>query len=251
MPPRWLFDHGPRRYDDAVEPVRWCKRLYQSYVRTHDVATMARLEEVVVPSEVIGDRLQTYYGRSPTRVIYPPVDTDAYHNNGDEGYLLYLGRLAEMKRVTELVDALSETDHRLKVAGDGPLRDAVERRAGPNVEVLGYVSEERKRDLLANCTGLVFNSDREAFGIVPVEAFASGKPVAGVNEGYTAHQVIEGTNGVLFERGPENLRAAVRRLEETDWDPAAIRETAERYDTARFRERWQALLGRESDRVES
>ncbi|WP_251328897.1 glycosyltransferase [Haloplanus pelagicus] len=243
MPPRWLFDLGPGRYDGSPAPVRWGKRLYQSAVRAHDVGTVHRIDQFVVPSETIGRRLRTYYHRTPERVIYPPVDTERYWFEGTEGFLLYLGRLAPAKRVVELVEALSATDHRLTIAGTGPRQAAVERAAGANVEVLGYVSEERKRDLLATCDALVFNSDREAFGIVPIEAMASGKPVVGVDEGYTSHQIEDGVNGVLFDRGTANLRAAVDRAYATEWDPEAIQRTAERFDTARFREAWRDLRG--------
>jgi len=239
MPPRWLFDRGPGRYEENPAPVQWIKRLYQSAIRTHDIGTVHRINEFVVPSETIERRLETYYDRAAARVIYPPIDTDAYRFEANGGYLLYLGRLEPAKRVVELVEALSGTDHRLKVAGTGSRRDAVERAAGANVDVLGYVSEDRKRDLLANCDALVFNSDREAFGIVPVEAMASGKPVVGIAEGYTEHQIEDGTNGVRFERGATNLRAAVDRLYATEWDPATIQRTANRFSVDRFRDAWR------------
>jgi len=214
MPPRWLYDHGPRQYDGAWAPLRWGKWLYQSAVRVHDISTMARLEEVVVPSETIGERMATYYDRTQDCVIHPPVDTASYRNDGDEGYLLYLGRLAPMKRVDELVEALSGTDYRLVVAGEGPARDALERCAGSNVEFLGYVSDKRKRALLASCTGLVFNSDREAFGIVPIEANASGKPVLAREEGFPGVFVEEGENGMLHDGTPDGILQAVQSLED-------------------------------------
>lgn len=240
MPPRWLYDLGPGRYDEVPAPGRFAKRLYQSLVRVYDTSTMARIGDVIVPSEVIGRRLETYYGRSPVATIHPPVRVDAYRNEPSEGYLLYIGRLTAAKRVHEIVDVLSDTDYRLKIAGTGPLEERLDRHAGDNVEVLGFVSEEEKRDLLARCDGLVFNSDREAFGIVPVEAFASGKPVVGINEGFTRYQIQSGVNGVPFDRG--GLRRGVARLYEQDWDPDAIRETATRYDVSSFRRRWHELL---------
>lgn len=242
MPPRWLFDLGPSRYDDTSSPVRWLKRCYQSLVRVHDVTTVSRIDEFVVPSETIARRLETYYNRTAERVIYPPVDLNRYRFESNDGYLLYLGRLAPIKRVVELVEALSATEYRLKVAGTGPLEDEVRHIAGPNVDVLGYVSEERKRNLLANCDALVFNSDREAFGIVPIEAMASGKPVVGIAEGFTEHQIRDGENGVLFERGPASLLAAIERAYSIDWSPNAIQRTAERYGVDRFRDDWCEFL---------
>lgn len=242
MPPRWLFDLGPGRLGNQIGPVKWGRRLYQSYVRILDISTMDRLNNIVVPSETIGNRLRTYYGRSSAATIYPPIDTDTYYHETDERYLLYLGRLAPMKRVDEIIEAVSQTDYRLKVAGEGPSRATLEAEAASNIDFLGYVSEEDKRELLAHCSGLLFNSDHEAFGIVPVEAFASGKPVIGVNEGFTRHQIISEKNGLLYQRGRENIIQAIERLSQIDWNPLEIQETAERFDIERFRENWLSLL---------
>lgn len=240
MPPRWLFDLGPGRFDAAPVLLRTLKRLYQSALRVHDVSTVHRIDDFVVPSETIARRLETYYNRTATAVIHPPVDTDRYYYNKRQGYLLYLGRLAETKGISEIVDVLSNTEYRLKVAGTGPMGEELRRRAASNVEFLGYVSEERKRELLANCDGLVFNSDREAFGIVPIEAFASGKPVIGVDEGYTSYQIKQSINGLLFERG--RLKETVDRFYDKTWDEDAIQQSAVQYDTEEFRESWQGLL---------
>lgn len=239
MPPRWLFDLGPGRFEE--NGVRGSlKRLYQSAVRVHDISTLTRIDDFVVPSEVIERRLAAYYDREAAAVIHPPVQIDEYYHDEEGGYLLYLGRLTEAKRVVEIVEELSGTDYRLKVAGTGPLEDELERRAGQSVDLLGYVTEERKRELLANCDAVVFNSDREAFGIVPVEAFASGKPVVGIDEGYTQYQIEDGMNGILFERG--GLVDAVETMYRRDWDPKTIHETASRYDVETFEQQWREYL---------
>jgi glycosyltransferase involved in cell wall biosynthesis len=230
MPPRWLFDLAPGRYDDIPQPVRWIMQLYQSLVRVHDVSTISRIDEFVVPSETIDRRLETYYDRTADRIIYPPINTAEYYFESNDGFLLYVGRLTAAKRILEIVEALSGTDYRLKVAGTGPQENAVRKAADRNVEILGYVSDDYKRELLANCDALVFNSDREAFGIVPVEAMASGKPVVGIDEGFTQYQIRDGENGVLFSRGPENLIAAIEQMYEAEWDPEEIQQNAKRYD---------------------
>lgn len=242
MPPRWLFDLGPGRYDGSFGPVRWLKRLYQSYMRVQDVATVSRINDFVVPSETIARRLETYYARTPTVIIHPPVYTDQYYFSENAGYLLYVGRLSPSKGVAEIVDAVSGTDYRLKIAGTGPLESEIKRRAGPNVDVLGFVSEERKRELLANCDAVVFNSDREAFGIVPIEAFASGKPVVGINEGFTKHQIEDGETGILFDRGAGELRDAIEEMYDHEWDYERLQQAATRYDVGRFREAWRDFL---------
>lgn len=240
-PRRWVFE-SRESYDNHSLPVKLIKQVYRAYVQTFDTASAARIDDFVVNSEVIGRRLDTYYNREPTAVIYPPIDTDAYRHEPSEGYLLSLGRLEPNKRVLDVIDALDRTDHRLKVAGTGSQESVIREHAGSNVEVLGYVSEQQKYDLLARCKAVVFNAEREDFGIVPVEAFASGKPVVGVEEGFTAHQINPGVNGVLFERSGNDLRAAVERLSEHDWEPERIQQSAERFDTETTLQKWRSLL---------
>jgi len=245
MPPRWLYDLGPGKYAKTPPLFRGVKRMLQSYLRVHDRTTTMQIDDFVVPSEVIGRRLGTYYNREPSAVIYPPVDIDSYHHGSQEEFLLAIGRLSPEKRMDELVRTLNDTKYQIKIAGDGPERQELERIASDNVELLGYVTEEEKRDLLAHCDALVFNSDREAFGIVPIEAMASGKPVVGVNEGFTRFQIEPGRNGVVYERGSENFVSAVEKMYTTDWEPDEIQQTAQKYSAARFEEDWRLLLSEE------
>jgi len=241
-PSRWLYDLSHNRYAESMAPIRWIKRLYQSFMRTHQQSAIARIDDFVVNSEVIAQRLETYHRREATKVIYPPVDTSKYRHKDGEGYLLYLGRLEAHKRVKEIVEQLSGMDYQLKVAGTGSEIDAIDSVAGDNVELLGYVDEAKKLDLLAECDALVFNSIHEDFGIVPVEALASGKPVVGVNEGFTKHQITEGENGVLYDRSSDGIVQAVEKMYRTNWNYKRIQESAQRYDIDTFAAKWRAFI---------
>jgi len=108
---------------------------------------------------------------------YSPTD----ESTGD--YYLTLSRLDWHKDIDGIVRAFNESGHRLVVAGDGPERERLESIAGDNVEFAGFVSEERKRELLAGAKAFVFNGRDEDFGIAPVEALAAGTPLLGVEEG--------------------------------------------------------------------
>ncbi|MFB6119060.1 glycosyltransferase [Halosegnis sp.] len=244
-PRRWLFE-SRASYAESAAPIRWIKRMARSYLRTLDTTSTARIDDFVVNSEVIGRRLETYYRRASTAVIYPPIDTDAYYHEPSEGFLLSLGRLEPGKRVQDVVKVVNNTDYQLKIAGTGSAEADVRAAAGPNVDVLGYVSEADKYRLLAECDAVVFNAEQEDFGIVPVEAFASGKPVVGVAEGFTPYQIEPGVNGVLYERGADNLRAALDRLSNQEWGAETIQETAMQFDTSSTLEQWRALLAGEA-----
>ncbi|PSQ24532.1 hypothetical protein BRD04_01285 [Halobacteriales archaeon QS_9_67_17] len=82
------------------------------------------------------------------------------------------------------------------------------------------------------------------FGIVPVEALASGTPVIGVRDGYTQHQIDDGETGLLYDRGPDNLRDALDRFETDGVALSAddIAATAEKYGVEAFREGMRAAV---------
>ena len=241
-PQRWLFDRGPGRYESSIVPLRWIKQWYQHYMRVQTQTAVSRIDDFVVNSEVISRRLETYFRRESTEIIYPPVDTEGFYHSESEGYLLYVGRLEPHKAVGELIEAVNQLEYPLKIAGTGSREDQLRKSAEDHIEFLGFVSEDRKRELLANCNALLFNSDHEDFGIVPVEAFASGKPVIGVNEGFTSYQIEPGVNGVRFERGVANIIDAIQSALERDWDAERIQETADTFDIERFKQQWQSLI---------
>lgn len=240
-PPRWLYD---RTHAEPTRswPIKWLRRSFRSYLRVLDQSTISRIDDFVVNSETIGRRLETYYRRAPSAVIYPPVDVEKYEFQPGEGFLLYLGRLEPHKGVRDIIHAVNGTDYQLSIAGTGSLEEELRELSGNNVRLHGFVTEAEKRHLLATCDALVFNSDNEDFGIVPIEAMASGKPVVGVNEGFTSYQIKEGINGILFKRGPENLQHAITEMYRQEWDTTQIQHQAKEYDIESFRHKWQSLI---------
>lgn len=134
--------------------------------------------------------------------------------------ILYIGRLEARKGLKYLLYAyhlLAQDDEnvRLVIAGNGPerlrLRLLVEALGIPNVEFLGYVSDEQKISLLASadlfCSPAIFG---ESFGIVLLEAMASGLvAVAGDNSGYES--VMQGL-GALSLVNPKDTAEFARRL---------------------------------------
>lgn len=249
-PTRWLFDRAPNRYADSPALIRQLRNTYQSIMRVYDISTVSRIDDFVPNSEVIERRLKTYYRRDAATVIYPPVNTSTYRHEESEGFLLSLGRLEELKHVDDIVEAVNGMDYPLVVAGTGAEESRLREMAESNIEFQGFVSEDEKRDLLARCEAVIFAAEREDFGIVPVEAMASGKPVVGVNEGFTQFQIEDGETGVLFDRDAETLRDAIKRVYDTDWDSERIQSTAERYNIEVFRMKWSNLIsGRHHESV--
>lgn len=229
-PPRELYDLNHNTGDGSIGALlRAVKRaLYLPNVKAPDLW--------VTNGEEVARRVMQAWDISPEdiRVVYPPIDTRSLHpRNAETGdYYLSLGRLAHHKRTDFAVEACNRLDAPLTVAGRGPQQEALEELAGDTVDVVGFVPETEKQRLLAGAKALLMPAQNEDFGMVPVEALASGTPVIGVDEGMTGEQIVDGRNGLIAEASAEGFTAAIERYESEGvaWGSEQIREWA----TARF-----------------
>lgn len=207
----------------------------------------------VANSDVVARRMERYFDipRKQITVVYPPVKTKSYSHTHDttQDYYLYLGRLAGHKHVADAVRAANDCGVKLKVAGDGPEKSRLAKLAGDSVDVLGRVSENEKRWLFAGAKALVYPAANEDFGMVPIEGMASGTPVIGVREGFTQYQIVDGKNGILYDRG--GLPAAIQAFETggVAWDETQIESWAvDRFSVQRFRNEMQDVIADARDR---
>jgi glycosyltransferase involved in cell wall biosynthesis len=171
----------------------------------------------------------------------------------EPGLILHVGRLVEKKGTTVLIEALSGLPGaRLAVIGDGPLKGALQRQAGPAAQFLGALPAGevaqwmRRASVLAAPSLTAADGDAEGLPNVVVEAAASGLPVVAtrhsgipeaVEDGKTGFLVAEGDSGALaaalaaaLRAGPEMGRAA-RALAEERFDRVVLSARLERlYD---------------------
>ena len=216
-----------------------------STLRSWDVATAQNVDRFLAISRTVAARIRKYYRRDAT-VIYPPVNCDAFQlpSAGVDDYYLIVSRLIPYKRIDLAVDAFSRLGIRLKIVGSGG-RDlpALRARAARNVEFIGRVSDAELKRLYAACRGLVFPGE-EDFGIAPLEANASGRPVVAYAGVGALDTVIDGQTGILFEQQEvECLIGAVRRAEETVWDSDGLRAHARKFDSQVFRDQLRQFVG--------
>ncbi|MGC8645128.1 MAG: glycosyltransferase [Thermoplasmata archaeon] len=180
----------------------------------------SKLDAVVAPSKLTENFLSQFL---PGRTTTIPVGINLRKfkfNENKEDFYLFLGRLTKDKGVPELLKASSIlSDKKFKIAGTGPMRTTVEEwaRSHDNVEYLGYVSEDEKVDLLGRARLLVVPSRAETFGVVYVEAMASGTPVVGSQESREIGILRDGFNGWLVKFGDErSLASKIKEIERLD-----------------------------------
>jgi len=257
------YCHSPMRYlwnmyhdyqSQAGRVTRMAMPILAHYLRLWDAASAVRVDHFVANSETVAARIRRYYGREAA-VVWPPVDTDAFmiapdHERSD--YMLMVGELVAYKRPELAIEAFNRTRARLVVIGGGEMLHRIRRLAGPTVEVLGPRPFEELRHHYARCQALIFPGE-EDFGIVPIEAMASGRPVIAYGRGGATETVLPGLTGLLFEeQTPEAIIDAVEQSRAVDFDPQKIAQHARQFSRQNFitnmTRQFDHLLARHDDR---
>jgi glycosyltransferase involved in cell wall biosynthesis len=177
-------------------------------------------------------------------VIHPPVDVDSFGWSPSEDYYLVVSELVQYKRIDLAVAACSRTGRRLKIVGDGPGYRELKGSAGSSVEFCGRVSSDELRDLYSRSRALL-QPGEEDFGMVSVEALASGKPIIACGRG-GALEIAKGEPAGFFFNDPTEaaLEAALVRFEQMEGSlrHEQLVSMAKRYSTAVFETKMRRVL---------
>jgi glycosyltransferase involved in cell wall biosynthesis len=247
------YCHTPMRYiwnmyqdyrDSAGRVARLLMPPLTHYLRMWDVSSAARVDSFVANSATVAGRIHRYYGADSV-VIHPPVDTAAFSiaapsELGD--YYLMAGELVSYKRPDLAVQAFNEMKLKLVVIGGGEMLDEIRRLAGPTVTILGPQPFDVLKKHYAGCRALIFPGE-EDFGMVPVEAMASGRPVVAFGRGGATETVAKDLSGVFFaEQTAEAISSAVRNLAGIEIDPAKIAAHASQFGRDQFFQKMRAHI---------
>ena len=250
------YCHSPMRYLWDLYPDylhEWTgSRLKRSlmapltnYLRLWDYASASRVDRFVANSRNVQNRIWKAW-RQPSEVVYPPVAVADFYNAPPGDYYLIVSELVAYKRIADAVRCFTGTGRKLKIVGDGPEYRQLKNMAGPNVEFCGRVPDFELPGLYARCRALVMPGE-EDFGIVAVEALASGKAVIALGRG----GVLESAPGFdpraaffYAEPNQRGLQSAIEKFEreERDISPSAIRDYAALFSEKTFRREMSTIL---------
>ncbi|MFQ5480839.1 MAG: glycosyltransferase [Thermodesulfobacteriota bacterium] len=234
------------------------------YLRVWDVASAKRVDSYIAISDYVARRVEKYYSREAA-VLYPPVDCERFSlsKTGPEDYYLIVSAFVPYKRLDIAVEAFNKLGGRLVIVGGGREEKKLKALAGPNIEFLGQVSDARVASLYRNCRALIFPGV-EDFGITPLEAMASGRPVIAFAEGGVLETLCplfkkrglstqnKAPTGLFFyEQTPAAIIKAVNdfELHEKHFSPLAARERAERFSLETFKKNIKKMINEEYENI--
>jgi len=206
-PPRWLYG-----YSTSVEWQRyWLVKVYGTiiahFLRLYDYRTAQKVDEFIVNSENVANRVKKFYRRDSI-VIYPPVESEkiikAVKGLKPQDYYLIVSRVVGAKGIELAIKAAQKAKVNLKIVGESAgLRwfgNRIENLKGKGIEFLGRLSDEELYRYYGECRAFLALARDEDFGITPVEAMAAGRPVIAFRGGGYLESVIEGKTGVFIDR---------------------------------------------------
>lgn len=238
-PMRYAWDDCQKYTQDFGFPalIKKLVPFFMSPIRVWDKVSADRVDLFLANSQFVADRIKKYY-RKEARVIHPPVNVDNFYIAKPEErkeYFLMVGRLIAYKRHDIAIEAFNRLKLPLKIIGRGPEMKRLQKLAGPTIEFLGRVAEADLPKYYAECRGFIFPQE-EDFGIVAIEAMASGRPLIAYRGGDIVEHMEEGKMGVYFEeQTADAIVGAVQGFDDTKYDPHFIRSRTHRFDKERFK----------------
>ncbi len=236
-PPRFLWADNYQYVEDLPH-----NKLIKSFLprlihklRIWDRLSVDRVDHFIANSQTVQNRIAKYYRREAD-IIEPPVDVHHFTPSSNIGnYFVAGGRLVPYKRINMVVQVFNRLKYPLKIFGIGPELEKLKNFAKPNIEFLGRISDQTKAELLSHARAFI-HPQLEDFGITPIEAMASGRPVIAYGGGGATETVVAGETGSFFsEQTWESLLDAVLNFNHASWDQYKIREHAERFGVDRFK----------------
>lgn len=243
-PPRMLWETSDYFASETYGLLAPLKKLaipflsfFLNISRPLDYAYSRRPDHLIANSKTIQTKIKKYYNL-PSTVIYPFVDSDlspALKPTND--YYLILTRLVSWKKVDLAIEACKKSGSRLIVAGTGPDETRLKKLAEgcSNIQFITRVTDKHRAELFANCKAFIV-TQREDFGITPLEAMKCGRPVIAYGAGGSCETVVDKITGIFFlEQTSDSLYDAIKTFENLTFDSSKCILRAEQFSENRFK----------------
>ncbi len=250
-------------YEEVTNAGVWKRNMYDlviSMLRNIEKKSAKKTDWFITNSKEVVPRIVSAYGpEKEVTIINPPVKCrNFYVSENVEDYYLVVSRFEPYKKVDMVVNAFNKMPgKKLVIVGRGSMGKELKRIAGGNIVFLDGLSLEKLADCYAKCKAFIF-PQLEDYGITPLEANASGRPVIAFGQGGVLDTMLPVNDGdsmkataVFFEKQTvESLSAAIEHFETLHFDPQFIRQHAETFDESHFVKKIKNFVEEKGDRGE-
>jgi glycosyltransferase involved in cell wall biosynthesis len=238
-------------------PIRIYAAVVNHFLRQYDWESAQGVDEFVVNSENVRQRVRKFYGRN-AEIVYPPVEVEKIMKNvecrmqnvggkkkglGDKSekgdYFLIVSRVVGAKGIDMAMEAARRLKFELKIVGEpAGLRweeDKLEKLRNDHIEFLGRVSDDELWQVYAGAKGFLAMAEDEDFGMTVVEAQAAGTPVVAYYGGGYKETVVDGKTGVFFkDYSVEGLIEGMRAFDKIAFKREDLVQQARRFSRGEF-----------------
>lgn len=238
----------PENYSQYRESKFFKKKLFNAVInilKKLDYKASKRIDWYITNTNLIKQKIELcYQPKNEISVIPASIPCNNFEVKGlsEKEYYLVVSRLEPYKKVEVVINTFNELteNHKLIVVGKGSQKNNLLSFAGKNVEFKENIPSEEIKNLFANCKALIFPQE-EDYGLTPLEANASGRPVIAYAKGGVLNTQIPYTNNAktstayfFYEQTVEALKNAIMEFEKLEFDSNFIRQHAEKFDEERF-----------------
>lgn len=229
-PTRYLWSGFEEYFDNKI--IRYLSYPAIWYLRMWDKVSSSRPDKCIAISHEVKKRIKKYYGQE-SEIIHPPVDLFATNSQKNvvkkKKYFLIVSRLVSYKRIDIAIEACNTMRLPLKIVGVGNQLAMLKNMAGPTVDFLGEVSDEKLKILYQEAEALLFPG-YEDFGIVMVESLGFGTPVIAFNKGGAKDIVTHKKTGILFaSQSASQLISAIKEFRKSSFNSSELKKEARRF----------------------
>ncbi len=242
----WHFDE----YFGASLKARLLK-VVLPYLKRRDLAAARNVDRFIAISQASKQYIRQYYDRDAD-VVYCPIELDKFRPSAKKGkHYLIVSRLERWKKLDYAVEACTRLAVPLRVIGAGPEEQHLRAIAGPTVTFLGAVDDATLAREYSEAAAVIFTPFLE-YGLIPLEANASGTPVICYGKGGIVETMVpagepagrgDAATAVFFDKqSADALVDALRRFETLRFDSDALVRHAQRWGVPSFKRNLRAIV---------
>lgn len=243
-PPRFLWEESASYLQHSVPfGLKTLTLGLLHWLRQWDVSAASRPDIMIANSRWTQQKIKKIYRRE-AEVVYPFTSSKfkvqkSKLQSKTQKYFLVVSRLQRYKNIDVAIRACNDLRLNLIIAGLGSDEKRLRRLAGPNIEFLGFIPEEKLSSLYQHARAVIV-PNIEDFGLVAIEAMAHGTPVIAYRKGGAVETIIEGRTGKFFDQLSEKAlieSIAIFMKEEKKYDKELIKKHSEQFSFKHFEEK--------------